>query len=135
MLRNALPGNGQQSDEARRDLAIRALKMAIALRSPPRDCILHSDRGSQYCSHDYQKALREHGLKASMSGKDICYDNAAVETFFKTIKAEMIWRPTWETRRQAEMAIFQYISGFYNSRRRHSALRGKSPLAFERQVA
>lgn len=64
-----------------------------------------------------------------------CYDNAAVETFFKTIKAELIWRRTWETRRQAETAIFQYINGFYNPRRRHSALGGKSPLAFERQVA
>jgi transposase InsO family protein len=62
-------------------------------------------------------------------------DHAAVETFFKTIKAELIWRRTWETRRQAEAAIFQYINGFYNPRRRHSALGGKSPLAFERQVA
>ena len=63
------------------------------------------------------------------------YDNAAVKTFFKTNKAEMIWRRTWETRRQAETAIFQCIHGFYNPRRRHSALGGKSPLAFERQVA
>ncbi|KPP83663.1 MAG: putative transposase [Rhodobacteraceae bacterium HLUCCA08] len=110
-------------------------KMAIALRSPPRGCIFHSDRGSQYCSHDYQKVLREHGLKPSMSGKGNCYDNAAVETFFKTIKAELIWRRTWETRRKAETAIFQYINGFYNPRRRHSELGGKSPLAFERQVA
>ena len=102
---------------------------------PARGCIFHSDRGSQYCSHDYQKVLREHGFKASMSGKGNCYDNAAVETFFKTIKAELIWRRSWETRRQAETAIFQYINGFYNPRRRHSALGGKSPLAFERQVA
>ena len=119
----------------KRDLAIRALRMGIALRSPPRGCIFHSDRGSQYCSHDYQKILREHGFKASMSGKGNCYDNAAVETFFKTIKAELIWRRSWETRRHAEAAIFQYINGFYNSRRRHSTLGGKSPLAFERQVA
>jgi len=123
------------SNRMKRDLAIRALKMAIALRSPPRGCIFHSDRGSQYCSHDYQKVLREHGLKPSMSGKGNCYDNAAVETFFKTIKAELIWRRTWETRRKAETAIFQYINGFYNPRRRHSELGGKSPLAFERQVA
>ena len=123
------------SNRMKRDLAIRALKMAIALRSPPRGCIFHSDRGSQYCSHDYQKILREHGFKASMSGKGNCYDNAAIETFFKTIKAELIWRRSWETRRQTETAIFQYINGFYNPRRRHSALGGKSPLAFERQVA
>lgn len=131
----------------KRDLAIRALKMAIALRSPPKGCIFHSDRGSQYCSHDYQKVLRGHGFKVSMSGKGNCYDNAAVETFFKTIKAELIWRRTWETRRQAETALaivlepiahngsLQYINGFYNPRRRHSALGGKSTLAFERQVA
>lgn len=90
---------------------------------------------AQYCSHDYKKILRKHGFKVPMSGKGNCYDNAAVETFFKTIKAELIWRRTWETRRQAETAIFQYINGFYNPRRRHSALGGKSPLAFERQVA
>ena len=123
------------SDRMKRDLAIRALKMAIALRSPPPGCVFHSDRGSQYCSHDYQKILREHGLQSSMSGKGNCYDNAVVETFFKTIKAELVWRRTWETRRQAETTIFQYINGFYNPRRRHSALGGKSPLAFERQAA
>ena len=82
-----------------------------------------------------------------MSGKGTCSDRAmdaigsspmaraAIETFFKTIKAELIWRRTWETRRQAETAIFQYINGFYNPRRRHSALGWKSPVAFERKVA
>ncbi len=115
------------SDCMRRDLAIRALKMAIALRSPPRGCIFHSDRGSQYCSHDYPRILREHGLQSSVSGKGNCDENAIVEAFFKTIKAELVWRRTWETRRQAETTIFQYINGFYNPRRRHSALRGKAP--------
>jgi len=61
--------------------------------------------------------------------------NAAVETFFKTIKAELIWRHTWQTRRQAETALFQYINGFYNPRRRHSTLGGKTPIAFERKIA
>ncbi|CUH88699.1 putative transposase OrfB [Phaeobacter sp. CECT 5382] len=123
------------SNRMKRDLAIRALKMAIAFRSPPKGWIHHTDSGSQYCSHDYQKILRQHGIKASMSGKGICYDNAAVETFFKTIKAELIWRGTWDTRRQTEIAIFEYINGFYNPRRRHSALGWKSPVAFERKVA
>ncbi len=82
------------SNRMKRDLAIRALKMAIAFRSPPKGCIHHTDRGSQYCSHDYQKILRQNGFKVSMSGKGNCYDNAAVETFFKTIKAELIWRHT-----------------------------------------
>ena len=123
------------SSRMKRDLAIRALKMAIALRNPPEGCIHHTDRGSQYCSHDYQKLLRKHGLKVSMSGKGNCYDNAVVETFFKTIKAELLWQRPWETRRAAEMAIFEYINGFYNPRRRHSALGWKSPLAFEAKVA
>jgi putative transposase len=136
------------SNRMKRDLAIRALNMAISFRAPPKGCIHHTDRGSQYCSYDYQKILRQHGFKVSslmvgkqttarqrMSGKGNCYDNAAVETFFKTIKAELIWRDTWETRRQAEMAIFEYINDFYNPRRRHSALGWKSPVAFERKVA
>ena len=123
------------SSRMKRDLAIRALKMAIAFRQPPKGCIHHTDRGSQYCSHDYQKLLRQNGFKVSMSGKGNCYDNAAVETFFKTIKAGLIWRHPWETRRKAEMAIFEYINGFYNPRRRHSALGWKSPVAIERKVA
>jgi len=123
------------SNRMKRDLAIQALKMAVALRQPPKGCIHHTDRGSQYCSHDYQKLLRQHGFRVSMSGKGNCYDNSAVEAFFKTIKAELIWRRSWETRRQAEIAIFEYINGFYNPRRRHSALGWKSPVAFERKVA
>ena len=123
------------SNRMKRDLAIRALEMAVALRKPAKGCVHHSDRGSQYCSHDYQKLLRKHGFKASMSGKGNCYDNAAMETFFKTIKAELIWRHSWQTRRDAEVAIFEYINGFYNPRRRHSALGWKSPLAFERRAA
>ena len=100
----------------KRDLAIRALKMAIAFRSPNKGCIHHTDSGSQYCSHDYQKIFRQHNFQVSVSGKGNCYDNAAVETVFKTIKAELIWRDTWETRRQAEMATFEYITGVYNPR-------------------
>jgi transposase InsO family protein len=76
----------------------------------------------QYCSYDYQKKLQAYGLRPSMSGKGNCYDNASVETFFKSLKAELIWRQKWPTRRQAEAAIFQYINGFYNTRRRHSYL-------------
>ena len=119
----------------KRDLANRALNMAITFRVPLKGYFSHTDRGSQYCSHDYQKLLRQHGFRVSMSGKGNCYDNSAVETFFKTIKAELIWRRSWPTRRDAEMAIFQYINGFYNPRRRHSALGWKSPVAFERKVA
>jgi putative transposase len=123
------------SNRLKRDLAIRALDMAVALRKPPPGCIHHTDRGSQYCSHEYQKRLHQNSFTVSMSGKGNCYDNAAVETFFKTVKAELIWRNTWQTRRQVHTALFQYINGFYNPRRRHSTLGGKSPLAFERKAA
>ena len=119
----------------KKDLAIRALDMAVNLRRPATDCIFHSDRGSQYCAYDYQKRLQKYEIKPSMSGKGNCYDNAAVETFFKSLKAELIWRQTWPTRRQTEAAIYQYINGFYNARRRHSYLGGISPLAFEAKVA
>ncbi|MFT4708439.1 MAG: putative transposase [Ascidiaceihabitans sp.] len=70
-----------------------------------------------------------------MSRKGNCWDNAVSETFFKTLKAELIWRQQWQTRRQVEGALFQYINGFYNPRRRHSALGSKSPPAFERKAA
>jgi len=123
------------SNRMKRDLAIRALNMAIALRRPSKGCIHHTDRGSQYCSHDHQKILRQHGFKVSMSGTGNCDDNAAVETFFKTIKAALLWQRSWPTRRDAEIAIFEYINGFYNPRRRHSALGWKSPLAFEAKAA
>ena len=123
------------SNRTQRDLAIRALKMAIAFRTPPRSCVHHADRGSQHCSRDYQKILRQQGFNVSMSGKGNCYDNAAVETFFKTIKAELIWRHPWETRRKAEMSIFEHINSCYNPRRRHSALGWQSPVVFERKVA
>jgi len=103
----------------KRDLAIRALDMAVALRKPPKDCIHHTDRGSQYCSNEYQRRLKKHGFKVSMSGKGNCYDNSMVLrrenaplgpfltllTFFKSIKAELIWRNKWDTRRQAEGAV------------------------------
>ena len=119
------------SNRMKRDLVIRALEMAVALRQPPKGCIHHTDRGSQYCSNDYQKVLKKHDFQVSMSGRGDCYDNTVVETFFKTL----IWRNTWTTRRQTEIALFEYINGFYNPRRRHSTLGGKSPLAFERRAA
>ena len=123
------------SNRLKRDLALQALDRAVALRNPPPGCIHHTDRGSQYCSHDYQKRLQQLGFNISMSGKGNCYDNAAVETFFKTLKAELIWRHSWQTRDQVTQALFHYINGFYNSRRRHSATGGVSPITFERKTA
>ena len=100
--------------------------------SPPFSGLIHhSDRGSQYCSIDYQAVLKKHGLLISMSGKGNCYDNAVVETFFKTIKSELIWPVAWQTRGQAENAVARYIDGFYNPIRRHSTLGYRSPVQFE----
>ena len=84
---------------------------------------------------DWVSFLAAHNLKHSMSRCGNCHDNAVVESFFKTLKAELIWRRRWETRRQAEIALFEYINGFYNTRRRHSYLGGISPLAFEAKGA
>jgi len=123
------------SDRMKKDLAIEALKRAIALRKPPPGCLHHSDKGSQYCSHDYQKLLAEDGFTVSMSGTGNCFDNAVVETFFKTLKAEYLWRRQWQTRQQVVSGLFQYINGFYNLRRKHSTLGWKSPEAFERKAA
>ncbi|KCV81348.1 transposase [Actibacterium atlanticum] len=95
----------------------------------------HTNRESQYCSHYYQKILRRHKFKVSMSGKGNCYDSAAVETFFKTIKAELKWRHHWQTRRAAELAIFNYINGFYNPCRKYSALGWNSRLAVDTKAA
>ena len=123
------------SDRMKRDLALRALQMAITLRQPEPGLIHHSDRGSQYCSTQYQMLLKRHGMIASMSGKGNCYDNAPVEAFFKTIKAELVWRMKFETRNDAERKIFGYINDFYNPRRRHSALGNISPAAYEKLAA
>ncbi|WP_028879684.1 IS3 family transposase, partial [Terasakiella pusilla] len=123
------------SKRLKRKLVIDALQRAIALRQPPEGVIFHPDRGSQYYSHDYQKFLRKHACKASMSGKGNCYDNATVETFFKSLKAELIWRMKLQTREQAEKALFGYINRFYNSKRRHSYLGNISPMQFEMKVA
>ncbi len=120
------------SDRLKRSLAVEALRRAIVNRNPAPGLVHHSDRGSQYCSVDYQAELRKRGILISMSGKGNCYDNSMVETFFKTIKSELIWPVAWQTREQAENAIARYIDGFYNPVRRHSSLGYKSPIAFER---
>lgn len=123
------------NDRLKKDLAVTALQRAITTRQPSPDLIHHSDRGSQYCSYDYQQLLKAHDITASMSGKGNCYDNAMVETVFKTIKSELVWRTSFQTRGQATNAIGRYIDGFYNPRRRHSALGYKSPIKFEAIMA
>lgn len=119
------------SDRLKKDLALSALARAIATRRPSPGLIHHSDRGSQYCSDDYRKLVRQTKMLASMSGKGNCYDNAMVETVFKTIKSELVWRTSFQTRQQATIELGLYIDGFYNHRRRHSALGYLSPIAYE----
>lgn len=80
--------------------------MANAICRPPPGCVHHTDRGSQYCAHDYQKLLRKHGFKVSMSGEGNCYDTSAAESFFKSLKAELVWRRNWQTRRDLDVALF-----------------------------
>lgn len=123
------------SDRLKQDLALQALNRAFALRNPEPGCIHHTDRGSQYCAHDYQKRLKQLKFQVSMSGKGNCWDNAVSETFFKTLKAELIWRNAWQTRQQLTDALFKYSNGFYNIRRRHSTLGGISPAQFEQITA
>jgi len=119
------------SERITKELAITALARAVVLRNPPPGVVHHSDRGSQYCSDAYQKTLKGYGFLVSMSGRGNCYDNAMVETVFKSLKSDLVWRTVFLSRRQAEAAIGHYIDGFYNSVRRHSALGYQSPCAFE----
>lgn len=110
----------------------RALARALALRGhAPPGLIHHSDRGCQYASATYRQALRAAGITASMSRKGNCYDNAAMESFFATLKTEVFNPTTPESRRQAELMVFDYIETYYNPRRIHSALGYASPIEFE----
>ena len=120
------------SDRLHKELALAALRRALVVRRPSAGLIHHSDRGRQYCSTEYQAELRKHGILISMSGKGNCYDNAMVETFFKTLKSELVWRTAFQTRAEAYYALARYIDGFYNPIRRHSALDFVSPAQFER---
>jgi putative transposase len=96
-------------DRLHQDVALAALRKALTMRRPAAGLIHHSDRGSQYCSIDYKAELRKHGILISMSGKGNCYDNAMVETFFKTLKSELVWRTIFYTRQEADHAIGRYI--------------------------
>ena len=122
------------SDRLKRDLAVEALRRALVARNPAPGLVHHSDRGSQYCSVDDQALLRRRGILIAMSGRGNCYDNSMVETFFKTIKSELIWPVAWQSRQQAENAVARYIDGFYNPVRRHSSLGFQSPIAFKRKA-
>lgn len=115
------------------ELVLRAWKMAVAHRQPPQELIFHSDRGVQYAAREFRAALREHQAVASMSRKANCYDNATMESFWSTLKVELVYRRTFQTRQEAEAEIFRYIETFYNRWRLHSSLGYRSPLDYENQ--
>jgi transposase InsO family protein len=112
-------------------LVLKALAMALLHRHPPADLLFHSDRGVQYASGDYRQALGDAGLIASMSRRGNCYDNATMESFWATLKLELVYRRAFDTRAQARTQIFDYIETFYNRQRAHSALDYLSPVDFE----
>ncbi len=116
-----------------RELVVSALQGAVWQRRPPPDLLCHSDRGSQYASADYQSALRGAGATCSMSRKADCWDNAPIESFFATLKRELVHRARFATREAARAAIFEWIEAWYNRKRRHSALGYLSPEEFERK--
>lgn len=113
------------------ELPLSALSMAAHHRRPPHGLIHHSDRGSQYAARRYQRALKAMGMSCSMSRKGDCFDNAVVESFFATLKRELVEGRVFETRQEAELKVFAYIEAFYNRKRRHSALGYLSPTEFE----
>lgn len=116
-----------------RSVVVSALEMAVQGRVPQPGLLCHSDRGSQYASQDYQKALQDAGAVCSMSRRGNCWDNAVTESFFSSLKREMVHRRRFETHDQARTAVFRWIEVWYNRRRRHSALGYLSPEAYERR--
>lgn len=124
------------SNRMTRQLVCDALTMALWRRGFPKGVLVHSDRGSQYCSGDYQQLLNDHQLICSMSRKGNCWDNAIAESFFHTLKVEAIRDERFQTREELQQTVFEYIEVDYNRNRRHSAIGHISPMAFEaKQVA
>jgi len=119
------------ADHLRTELALDALTMALTARQPAPGLIHHSDRGTQYLSGAYADRLAAHHLRRSVGRPGTCWDNAVAESFFATLKTELIHRQTWATRQQARTAIFEYIEVFYNRQRRHSTLGYLTPAEFE----
>jgi transposase InsO family protein len=108
-----------------------ALTMALFRRHFPRGTIIHSDRGSQYCSKRYQRLISNNGLRCSMGRRANCYDNAAMESYFHTLKVELVHRERYTTRRMAKSKIFEYIETYYNRQRKHSAIGYRTPMQLD----
>jgi putative transposase len=123
------------ADHLRTELPVTALRMAIAAKQPGPGLIHHSDRGVQYASGDYRKVMQSAGFQASMSRKADCYDNAPMESFFHTLKTELVHHRHYATRQEARREIFAYLESFYNRTRRHSAIGYISPIEMELKAA
>lgn len=121
-------------DHLQTSLPLGALNMAFKQRQPRAGLLHHSDRGVQYASSDYRQALQAFGMEASMSRKGNCYDNATIESFWGTLKNELVYRRKYQTRNEARRSIFAWIETYYNRERLHSSLGYKSPVDFENQL-
>lgn len=119
------------ADHLRASLASEALEMALGQRQPAPGLIFHSDRGCQYTSEQFRELLEKHGVVQSLSRPGQCWDNAVAESFFSTLKEELLYRASWPTRAAAKRAIFEYVEIFYNRQRMHSALDYLTPVAYE----
>ena len=117
-----------------KEIVLKALKAASLNRQIFGKAVFHSDQGSQFACLAVQEALRTLGLNQSMGSKGSCYDNAITESFFHTLKVELVYQEKFRTRKEAELAVFEYIEGFYNRERRHSSLGYLSPEEFEKQA-
>lgn len=123
------------ADHLRTELPLAALRMALAGRRPGAGLVHHSDRGSQYAAAAYQDLLAAHGVEPSMSAAGDCYDNAVAESFFSTLKRELVHHESYSGHEEARGSLFEYIEVFYNRRRRHSTLGYRSPVEFEARFA
>jgi putative transposase len=123
------------ADHMRTDLIVDALRMAIIHRDPPPGVIFHSDRGAQYTSTEFRDFCRDNGVRPSVGRTGICYDNAVAESFFATLKKELIHTRPWPTIDKLRTAVFEYIESYYNRRRRHSAIGYDTPIEYEHKHA
>ena len=115
-------------------LVVDALNMAIQRRMPGEGILTHSDRGSQYASDHYQRVLEKHGIQCSMSGVGQCWDNAPMESFFASLKKELVNHEDYETREEAKTSLFEYVEVFYNHKRIHSSLGYLTPSDYEQAL-
>lgn len=123
------------ADHMRTDLIIDALRMAIIHRKPPSGVIFHSDRGAQYTSHEFRDFCHANGVRPSVGRTGVCYDNAVAESFFATLKKEVIHLRPWPTLAHLRTAVFEYIESYYNRRRRHSTIGYDTPIECEHKYA